>query len=117
MRNISKLLLMAAFSLGFAAYNFRDYLWDYSYYHLTALEFVVLYFIIFLETKPGWWRVTAKSMCVICIVSFFDEFKLPESFRIQEYIGGLVIVLISIVHEALRRRPKNNFKGFRRLGD
>lgn len=103
MKLVSKIILIVAFSCGLLAYNLRFWLWENAFYHLIALEFVLLYIIIWNEAKSKWWKVISWIMAWTCIDSFVDEFIDPTKFSVNEYIGFLIIVIFGFLYERLFR--------------
>lgn len=106
MKLSSKILLIVAFSCGIIAYNLRFWLWEDAFYHFIALEFVLLYFLIWNEVESRIWSVVARTMALVCLDSLIDElFFDPTRISLNEYIGFVLIIIITIFYEKYRRRP------------
>lgn len=105
MKLSSKIMIGCAFGAGLMAYNLRFWLWEGAFYHFVALEFFLLYLVIWNEAN-GRWKVISGAMSLVCLDSLIDElFFDPTIFSLNEYIGFILIILITIFYEKYRRRP------------
>lgn len=89
--------MVIAFILGLSAYNLWPFLGSGWFYGLIALEFVLLYFIFWLELT-GKWKLVAQIFTMACLECLIDElFFDPAEIAINEYIGFGVIIVITFL--------------------
>lgn len=106
---LSPFIPVVAFICGLAAYNLRFWLWPGAFYHLIAVEFVLLYGLIWVYST-GTWRFVYQVFVLACLNSLIDEiFFDPTEIQINEYIGFIVIILITLIYASK--------KFFKRLGN
>lgn len=97
MRLSSKIILILAFMCGLAAYNLRFWLWEDAFYHLIAVEFVLLYGLIWSELK-GTWRLISQVFFLACINSLVDElFFDPGKISVNEWAGFVLIIITTFL--------------------
>lgn len=98
MKKYYPFILVVAFLCGLSAYNLRFWLWKDAFYHLIAVEFVLLYGLIWLYAT-GVWRFICQVFLLACVNSLIDElFFDPSAIMINEYIGFGVIILITMFY-------------------
>ncbi len=100
----AKILFLIGFVSAFLAYSIYPYLWDKSFYHLTALSFVGYAGALYFQTKGGWSLVVLVAF-MSAINAFIDElFFNPTIFESNEYVGFLTIILVVLFQRRRWRR-------------
>lgn len=98
MKKSLKILALVAFIIGLCAYNLWPLLGSKVFYTLIAVEFCVLYFIIWQTVTGKYWRLTMQAIFITCLSSLIDEiFFDPSKIGINEYVGFVVIVLTTFL--------------------
>lgn len=78
-----------------AAYSLHPYLWDYAFYHLTAICFVLLTRLVWQLTKDPKYRLVALVMHVTSINNLLDElFFNPLIIDYNEYLTLIITIII-----------------------
>jgi uncharacterized membrane protein len=104
MSNWSKIWFIVGFICAFLAYTVHPCLWHGAFYHLISFAFVGYTRALYLQTK-GDWSLAVFVVWLTCINSFLDEmFFDPKEMQLNEYLGFLVIILITTVQRKRWRR-------------
>ncbi len=104
MKNWSKIWFLSGFLSAFLAYTAHPYLWDSSFYHLTAFAFVGYTRALYLQVK-GDWSLAVFVVWLTCVNSLLDElFFNPSELEANEYIGFFMIMFITIAQRKRWRR-------------
>lgn len=97
----SKIWLTLGFLASFFAYSlFSNEYWSWLWFDLTAFSFISYTRVIYLQSH-GDWSLMAFIVWLTTINSFIDEILFdPTKIGLNEYIGFVTIVLISIKFKA-----------------
>jgi lipoprotein signal peptidase len=91
----NKFLKIASFIFILFAYTFHPLLWDYAFYHLTALTFVLLTRLVWRLTKDSRYKLVALVMHITAINNLIDElFFDPTIIDYNEYLTLLITVIV-----------------------
>jgi len=94
--NKTTILLSIGFLCAFIGYSFHSLLWDGAFYHLTSLAFVLFLLRIYLKST-GKDSLLAFVVLATSVNSFIDEiFFNPKLIELNEYIGFLLIIIITL---------------------
>jgi hypothetical protein len=92
-------LIILSLLLNLFQYNCYQY-FDYNFwYWIDAINYGLMYFIMYLISENKWFRYFASVGILFSINDFIDMFTTPEIPRMFEYlfcgIGSLLILLIT----------------------
>jgi hypothetical protein len=97
--NAQKLSYVLSVIVVVAAYLLHPYLWEHSFYHLTALSFCLIHYSQYLQAK-GEWSIFVFSVFVITINNLLDElFFDPKKMDYNEIVTAIVIIVIAYTHK------------------
>jgi uncharacterized membrane protein len=92
----SKIWFVSGFISAVMAYSFWPYLWENSFYQLVSFSFLAYTRSLYLQSK-GSWSLAVFVVWLTCVNSFLDEILFnPKEMNINEYIGFLLIILITV---------------------
>ena len=107
MKTEVKILIVGYVISLIMAYSFHPYLWDYAFYHLTALAFVFLTRIVWILLH-GSWGLVALVMHVTAINNLLDElFFNPLVIDINEYLTLFVSIIIIYANKEKWKKSEN----------
>lgn len=100
----AKIWFVLGFISAVAGYSFWSHLWDNAFYQLVSFAFMCYTRALYLQTK-GDWSIAVFVVWLTCLNSFLDEiFFNPKEMELNEYLGFLVIVLITTAQRKRWRR-------------
>tara|TARA_R110000850_G_scaffold31169_1_gene86037 strand:- start:192 stop:503 length:312 start_codon:yes stop_codon:yes gene_type:complete len=90
-----RVLKILSFVAILMAYTFHPLLWDYAFYHLTALTFVLLTRLVWRLSKDSRYRLVALVMHITAINNLLDElFFDPVKIDYNEYLTFIITVIV-----------------------
>tara|TARA_R110000851_G_scaffold34556_3_gene91706 strand:+ start:856 stop:1167 length:312 start_codon:yes stop_codon:yes gene_type:complete len=91
----NKILKISSFIFILFAYTFHPLLWDYAFYHLTALTFVLLTRLVWRLTLNARYKLVALVMHITAINNLLDElFFNPIVIDFNEYLTMLITFIV-----------------------
>lgn len=91
----ARVLKILSFVAIIMAYTFHPFLWDYAFYHLTALTFVLLTRLVWKLTIDSRYRLVALVMHITAINNLLDEiFFNPTKIDLNEYLTLIITIIV-----------------------
>jgi len=91
-----RVFFLCGFLCAFTAYSFHKSLWEYSFYHFTALAFVFYIAESWIIEKSKVWIIIRGFVLITALNSLKDEVMGEgDLYKISEYILFTLIAIIS----------------------